>query len=243
MPARRRSSGQHPHVGGKGGGAGEHRVDQHRRRERLGAAEPVRDRPPDERQAPSHQEQREHQRAGVADVGRRRLDARPRQKLGQRRAEHERVDDAVHAVQHPAEPRGPEADDLLPVQRRACAQGCRAMVRRHSARPEGCADGWQHGRKRPQRLPTACLGRSASGKKRSARLRPRRRAEPQWACGGDVLDGVTAVASCSLVASWSSSASWPMPPTTWPPGRSRHEPPVLGCDLWGAVASALPGDP
>src|ERR1700730_13364962 len=41
------------------------------------------------------------------------LDARTRQQLRQCRPKHERVDDRINAVQHPAEPRSPETDDLL----------------------------------------------------------------------------------------------------------------------------------
>ena len=51
---------QHPDVGRECGSAREHSVDQHRGGERLGAAELVRDRPPDKRETPPHQEQAEH---------------------------------------------------------------------------------------------------------------------------------------------------------------------------------------
>src|SRR6202040_2432733 len=51
------------------------------------------------------------------------LDARTRQQLRQCRPKHERVDDRINAVQHPAEPRSPETDDLLPVERRAFPDG------------------------------------------------------------------------------------------------------------------------
>ena len=51
-------------------------------------------------------------------------DARSRQQLGQRRHEHQRVDERVHAVERPAAPRGPEAADLIRRQRRR-ARTCR----------------------------------------------------------------------------------------------------------------------
>jgi hypothetical protein len=66
---------QHPDVGCECGRAGEHRVDQHRSGDSLGAAEFVGDGPPDEREAPAYQEQAEHEGTGISDVCGGRFDA------------------------------------------------------------------------------------------------------------------------------------------------------------------------
>ena len=100
-------------------GAGEQRVDENRRRERARATEAIGDRTPDEREAPAGEKHGEQNRADESDVRRRRVDARTRQQLGERRREHQRVDHRVHSVEQPARPRGPEADDLLAIQLRA----------------------------------------------------------------------------------------------------------------------------
>ena len=111
------------------GGAGEERVDEDRRRERARASEAVGDRPPEERKAPPDEKHREENRADESDARGDASHSRARQQLGERRREHQRVDHRVHAVEQPAGPRGPEADDLLSVELRF---DCR-RVERHAS--------------------------------------------------------------------------------------------------------------
>ncbi len=103
---------QLPHVLRQRRGAGEHRVHQHRGGQYAGAAVAVGDRAPDEGQAPADQEQREQHRADQTDVGGRAVHAGFGQQLGQGRAQHQGVDERVHAVEGPAGPGGPEAGAL-----------------------------------------------------------------------------------------------------------------------------------
>src|SRR6185503_393839 len=109
---------QLPHVLREAAGQGENRVHQDRHHQRLDAPEAIGDRPPHHRHAPAGKEEREQDAAVVADVARRRGDARFRQQLGQRGHEHQRVDERVHAVEAPAAPGRPEALDLIRIERR-----------------------------------------------------------------------------------------------------------------------------
>src|SRR5271156_4140183 len=84
------------------------------------AAKFISDRAPDERQAPANQEKSEERAAVEADVCFGRRDARTRQQIAQRRDEHERVDEGVHAVERPTAPGSPEAADLV-ARERWCA--------------------------------------------------------------------------------------------------------------------------
>src|SRR5439155_1014338 len=70
------------------------------------------------RDAPADQKQRKQHAAVVADVARRSRNARPRQQLGERGHEHERINERVHAVERPSTPRGPEAAHLIWRERR-----------------------------------------------------------------------------------------------------------------------------
>ena len=80
------------------------------------AAEAIGDRSPDQRHAPADHEQGEEQAAVVADVRVGGRDSGARQKVAQRRNQHQRVDERVHAVHGPAAPGGPEAANLVRVQ-------------------------------------------------------------------------------------------------------------------------------
>ena len=77
------------------------------------------------RQSPAHQKQREQDGAGAAPT----FAGEPsmpdsRQQLGERRAQHQRIDEGIHAVQSPAGPGRPEAGDLPP---RSLLRGCAAV--------------------------------------------------------------------------------------------------------------------
>ena len=114
---------------GEEGRPGEDGVDDDRAGERARAAEPVGDRPPDEGQAPADEEQRKQDGAVGADRLRRRGNAGLRQEFGEGGAQDQRVDEAVHAVEHPAGPGAPEADDLVAVELRAAAGDGLVQVR------------------------------------------------------------------------------------------------------------------
>ena len=116
-----------------GAEAGKRRIAENRQHQRSHAAEAIRNRPPHHRQAPADQEQRKQHRAVIHhNCGRRGL-AGSRQQLGERRDQHERVDERIHPVECPAAPRGPEAARLIPCQRRA--RSCDCDVRLHAHGP------------------------------------------------------------------------------------------------------------
>lgn len=87
--------------------------------QRVLAPEAVGHRPPDEGDAPPGKEDREQDRAIEPDRLWLRRDAGTGQQLGQGRRQHQGINEAIHAIQHPAEPGASEARDLLPVKRGA----------------------------------------------------------------------------------------------------------------------------
>ena len=107
---------QLPHVLRQRGRAREHRIDEDGGGQHSRAAKPVSDRAPDQRQSPANQEQRKQHRSRIAHVARRSFDSRLWQQLGERRTQHQRVDDRVHAIERPASPRRPEAGDLRAIE-------------------------------------------------------------------------------------------------------------------------------
>ncbi len=75
--------------------------------------------PHSRRHPPPDQEQGEQNPAVISDIGGRGRNSRTRQQLAQRRNQNERVDEGIHAIQHPSAPRRPESADLIWRQRDA----------------------------------------------------------------------------------------------------------------------------
>src|SRR6185437_5199332 len=69
----------------------------------------------------------EQDRADERDVLRRRIHARARQQLRERRGEHEGVDHGVHSIEQPARPCGSEARDLVAIELRSYGGGRRCF--------------------------------------------------------------------------------------------------------------------
>ena len=95
----------------------EDRVAEDRQHQRADAAEAIGDGPPQQRQSPADEKQREQHAVVIADVAGRGGDARSRQQLGQCGHQHERVDERVHAVERPAAPGRPKAARLIACER------------------------------------------------------------------------------------------------------------------------------
>ncbi len=102
-----------PDIGDKTAQEGEQRIAENGQHQRTDAADAVADRPPHHRRAPPEQEKGEQNAAVVANIARRCLYARPRQQLGQRRHEDERIYKGVHSIERPATPRRQEPALLI----------------------------------------------------------------------------------------------------------------------------------
>ena len=109
--------GEHPDVRGKRAQQSKKRKTNNGEHQGADAPKPVGDRPPQESHPPSNQEQGEQNSAVISDIGGRRGNSRARQQVAQRRNQNERVDEGIHAIQHPSAPGRPEPADLIWRQR------------------------------------------------------------------------------------------------------------------------------
>ena len=116
-PCKQAQNGKLPNVGDRRAEESENGIPNDGQHERSHTPEFVSHRPPQKRQSPAEQKKCEQQSAIEADVAFRCGNSGARQEVAQRRNQHQRVNERIHAIERPASPRSPEPANLIARQR------------------------------------------------------------------------------------------------------------------------------